>query len=290
MNDAPSRLRRSTSLLFVPAVVTVATSGIGVLGAASRAWVPVTVVVVVAMTFVAEQVAPYTVPWSRRGPTFGADAISAGVNEMLTAMGVVAAPLVAGVFSLSVWQADSPRLIRLALAVVILDAGVTVAHWWSHRRATLWRFHAVHHGADRLYELNGLMKHPLHLAFETTVGMAPLIVMGIDSDTAAGLAGLVAVQLVLQHANVDYRVGRLGRWLAWNAGHRLHHIADEIEGNVNFGLFTLVWDRLLGTYRDPEPDAPPPIVGLAGRVVPSRYLEQLAMPWDALPGADDRPR
>ncbi len=54
MNDAPSPLRTMTCLLFVPATLGVATAGIGVFGAAGRGWVPVTVVIVVAMTFVAE--------------------------------------------------------------------------------------------------------------------------------------------------------------------------------------------------------------------------------------------
>ena len=279
MNERPSSRRAATCQLFVPAVLMVTTSGIGVLGATSRAWIPVTVAIVVAMTFLAEHVAPYATPWNHRSPSFGADAISAAVNETLTVVGVMAAPLVAGLFSLSVWPTDAPRLVRLLVAAVVLDAGVTIAHWWSHRWMLLWRFHAVHHSADRLYGLNGLMKHPVHLAFETTVGMAPLVVMGIDAATAAALAGLVAVQLVLQHANVDYRVGRLGSWLAWNARHRLHHVADAIDGNVNFGLFTLVWDRLLGTYRSPDRSTSAPTVGLAGRAVPSRYREQLAMPW-----------
>ena len=129
------------------------------------------------------------------------------------------------------------------------------------------------------------MKHPVHLIIETVAGIAPLIVLGIDAATAAALAGFVAVQLVLQHANVNYAVGPLGRWLAWNAGHRLHHVADEIEGNVNFGLFTLVWDRLLGTYRVPDRSTPPPTVGLARRTpMPSSYRKQLAMPWARVSG------
>lgn len=247
----------------------------------SRLWIPVAVGLVLAVTFGAERIAPYSLSWNLRRPTFGPDAASAVVNELLTMLGILIVPTVGGVFSLAVWPTDAPRAVKLVVAVVVLDAGVTAAHWWSHRQATLWRFHAVHHSADRLYGLNGLMKHPVHLLFETAVGMAPLIVMGIDSSTAAALAGLVAVQLVLQHANVDYRVGRLGRWFAWNAGHRLHHNADEIEGNVNFGLFTLVWDRLLGTYHEPALTVAPPIVGLADRMVPVRYREQLSMPWDA---------
>ena len=280
MNEYDPRLRALTRLLYVPVVVVVASYGIGVLGPRRPLWVPVTVVVVAAITFLAERVAPHRKSWNTRGVGFGADAISAGVNESLTALGVMAAPFVGRSLSLGVWPAEAPQWIRLLVAVMVLDAGVTIAHWWSHRRMMLWRFHAVHHSADRLYGLNGLMKHPFHLAFETIIGMTPLILMGIDSVTAAALAGLVAVQLVLQHANVEYRVGKLGRWLAWNAGHRLHHVADETEGNVNFGLFTLVWDRLLGTYRFPVVSVSPPVVGLTNRQPPSRYFEQLAMPWE----------
>lgn len=279
MNTGLAPLRALTAKLFVPAVVAVTTVGIGAMGASNQAWIPLTIVVVLALTFAAERIAPFTERWSRRGPAVRADAISAAVNEVLTAVGVAAAPFAASVFSLHVWPADAPRVVRLVAAVVILDAGVTISHWLSHQREMLWRFHAVHHGPDRLYGLNGLMKHPVHLAFETGVGMAPLIVIGVDSETAAALAGLVAVQLILQHANVDYRVDRLGRWFAWNTGHRLHHVADEVAGNVNFGLFTLVWDRLLGTYHPPAPGATPPTVGLTAGVAPRRYVEQLAMPW-----------
>jgi sterol desaturase/sphingolipid hydroxylase (fatty acid hydroxylase superfamily) len=89
------------------------------------------------------------------------------------------------------------------------------------------------------------------------------------------------IRWALQHSNVNYQVGGLRRWLALNEGHRLHHVARVPEGDVNFGLFTLIWDRLLGTYRDPtgttvcEGD-----VGLAGRRdYPVGYIRQLIAPF-----------
>ena len=66
----------------------------------------------------------------------------------------------------------------------------------------------------------------------------------------------------------------------WIAG-RDDIVLIERRKLAPFGLFTLVWDRLLGTYRDPLRDVPPPVVGLVSRAVPSRYLEQLTMPWDS---------
>lgn len=279
-------VRRSVQLLFVPIVVVVGFLGIGVLAADHRGWIPLVVVVVVSMTFLAERLAPYSPRWSRRGPEFGTDILHAVVNESLTALGILAVPLIASVASLGdLWPSEAPLPARIMISVIVLDAGVTITHWWSHRWATLWRFHAVHHGARQLYGLNGLMKHPVHLLVETFAGMAALVLLGIDSVTASALAGFVAVQLVLQHANVDYKTGPLGHWMAWNAGHRLHHVDDEVAGNVNFGLFTLVWDRLLGSYRRPDESDPVPSVGLARHPpMPSGYLEQLALPWARVGG------
>jgi len=265
--------------MYIPLILCAVVVGIGVLGARSESWIPVMVVSVLLFTFVAEAVAPFADGWRVRDHAFPADVVSAVINESVVALGVMAAPMLAGWLSLEVWPADAPRLPRIVAGALILDAGVTLAHWWSHRSGWLWRFHAIHHGAERLYGLNGLMKHPVHLVFETTVGIAPLIVLGIDRQTATALAGLVAVQLVVQHANVGYRVGWFGTWFAWNGGHRLHHVADETEGNVNFGLFTLIWDRMLGTYRRPGTAELPPSVGLPGATMPPRYRDQLAMPW-----------
>lgn len=276
--------RRATEMLYVPIVVVVGFAGIGMLASDHRGWIPLVVIGVAALTFAAELLAPHEPRWSRRGPEFTADVVHAVVNESVTAVGVLAVPLLVEYAPLDAWwPTDGSFALRLVTGVVVLDVGVTMAHWWSHRSTTLWRFHAVHHGASRLYGLNGLTKHPVHLLAETAAGMTPLIVLGIDTATASALGGLVAVQLLLQHANVNYRVGRAGRWMAWNAGHRLHHVDDEVEGNVNFGLFMLVWDRLLGTYREPASSTRAHTVGLAGgRVLPMRYREQLTMPWTRL--------
>lgn len=275
--------------LYLPTVLCVAAVGIGLFGQRHVAWIPAAVLGVIGLTFAAERVLPFSTTWQRRDRAFGADARSAIVNESLSALGVLAVPALGGWFSIGLWPDEAPRAIRLLVALAVLDAGVTAAHWLSHRREILWRFHAVHHGAARLYGLNGLMKHPVHLIFETVVGITPLVVLGIDAATAGALAGLVAVQLVLQHANVDYRAGALARWFAWNAGHRLHHVADEVDGNVNFGLFTLVWDRMLGTYRAPDRNASTPTIGLASATMPSTYFAQLAMPWTGPDVADNLP-
>jgi sterol desaturase/sphingolipid hydroxylase (fatty acid hydroxylase superfamily) len=189
------------------------------------------------------------------------------------------------------WPSTWPPVLQWLLALLIFDLSVTLVHAASHRWSGLWRFHAVHHGAQRLYGLNGLARHPVHQVIETIGGSVPLMVLGMPPWVGAMLALSVAVQLLMQHGNVDYRLGALARWLSCNRAHRLHHRADA-DGDVNFGLFLLLWDRLLGTYRweDSEPAHDARLLGVADRPdFPVAYWDQLIDPFRARQPATARP-
>lgn len=158
--------------------------------------------------------------------------------------------------SLGIWPLDWPIWLQLALAIIIADFGITLTHFASHRYGWMWRLHAVHHAAPRLYGFNGLTKHPLHQALELTVATTPLVIMGFGADIAWLLSFAVAIQLLLQHSNVDMKLGPLGYVWAVAPAHRHHHIASAQDGDVNFGLFTTLWDHLLDTFILNERTAP----------------------------------
>jgi sterol desaturase/sphingolipid hydroxylase (fatty acid hydroxylase superfamily) len=125
------------------------------------------------------------------------------------------------------------------------------------------------------------MKHPLHLLLELGAGLVPLALIGLPTDVAVALAACTVVQLLMQHSNADYRVGPLKYVLALNQGHRFHHRAAAGVGDVNFGLFTLVWDHLLGTFSyDAARRFGSEDLGITGRPrYPSRYKQQLLAPF-----------
>ena len=54
------RVRRAIELLYIPVVAVVGFAGIGMLASNKRRWIPLVVIVVVAMTFVAERLAPFS--------------------------------------------------------------------------------------------------------------------------------------------------------------------------------------------------------------------------------------
>jgi len=175
----------------------------------------------VALSCAAERVLPYERPWNRdRGDT-RRDIVHAAVNESLQVASLLLLPIVVGWIAIDgLWPRSWPFAAQVLVALLILDAGITFGHYASHRLSVLWRFHAVHHSVERFYGFNGLMKHPLHQLFETAVATTPLVLLGLPASVAAALVFCVAVQLLLQHANVGYAVGPAGPVLALNHLHR----------------------------------------------------------------------
>lgn len=234
----------------------------------------------IAISFAAERILPYERQWNASQGDLGRDVLHAAVNETLAILSVGTVPLLASLLpARDLWPEAWPFAVQVLLAVLAADLGITLCHWASHRVAWLWEFHAVHHSPQRLYGLNGLMKHPLHQGFETIAGTLPLLAFGLPVNVAAALAFCVAVQLLLQHSNVDYTAGPLRRWLATNEAHRFHHVVGA-AGDVNFGLFTSLGDRLLGTLRfEAARRFEAGDLGIAGEPpYPTAWLAQLAEP------------
>ena len=216
-------------------------------------WLILIFVAAVVVSFLAEQWLPYEPQWNRSLGDRRRDTLHALVNESLNALGLLILPGLTALLAFDgIWPRGWALWEQLLLAIVLADAGITLMHYASHRVGALWRLHAVHHSVERLYGFNGLMKHPLHQMLEATAGLLPLILMGIPVDVAQLLALAIAIQLLLQHSNVDMRLGPL-RWVfAWAPVHRFHHMKYGRAGDVNFGLFFNLWDWLLGTafYRE----------------------------------------
>lgn len=216
-------------------------------------WLVLVFVVAVGVSFLMEQWLPYEPQWNRSQGDRRRDTLHALVNESLNAAGLLILPVLTALLAVDgIWPRGWPLWQQLLLAIVLADAGITLMHYASHRIAPLWRLHAVHHSVQRLYGFNGLMKHPLHQMLEATAGLLPLILLGIPLELAQLLALAIALQLLLQHSNVDMRLGPL-RWVfAWAPVHRFHHMKYGRAGDVNFGLFFNLWDWLLGTayYRE----------------------------------------
>lgn len=246
----------------------------------SMGWGALIVGAVVGLSYLAERSHPYLAAWNHDHDDRWRDLTHVVVNESVLVASLLALSGI-GLTDGRWWPAGAPFWAQVAGSLLVLDAGITLAHVLSHRWGWMWRFHAVHHSVARFYGLNGLMKHPVHQMIEAGAGMAPLLVLGVPHRVASTVTLLVVVQLLMQHSNVDVALGRAGGWLALAPGHRLHHLRYPGQGDVNFGLFTLIWDRLLGTYEAPATrSVGVGDLGVSGRPdFPETYLAQLAEPF-----------
>lgn len=235
----------------------------------------------VLFSFLAERTAPYQPDANTSKDDAGRDATHFVVNEASSAIALTLIPILSSLSPFGgYWPHAWPLWLQVIAAILVADAGITIAHYLSHRLHWLWRFHAVHHSVERLYGFNGFMKHPIHQAIETTAGVTPLLLIGMPLDVGILLGFSVAIQLLLQHSNVDMWIGPLKYVFAFAPVHRFHHQRGGHIGNVNFGLFTTIWDRLLGTFVHDNRHFYPGDFGIGDRPdYPKKYSAQLFEPF-----------
>lgn len=168
-----------------------------------------------------------------------------------------------------------PWVAQAAIVLLGGDLAVYVFHRACHRFDVLWRFHAVHHSAERLDWLAAHREHPLDgLATETVVNL-PALLLGFSVSAIAPVVVFRGLWAVFIHSNVRLPLGPLELLFGSPALHRWHH-ARVARTRHNFGNLAPWTDVLFGTFHRPaDGDAYP--LGLVGSY-PRTWLGQLLAP------------
>jgi len=182
------------------------------------------------------------------------------------------------------WPVTWPLVAQLGVALVVAELPQYWLHRLQHEQDALWRFHAVHHSAPRLYWLNAARFHPVDLVALYVVGYLPLVALGCPEEVFFLFALFDAVFGMLQHCDIDVRLGPLNWIFSMAEPHRWHHSRTLAEANSNYGSNLIVWDHVFGTFFLPTEREPPREIGIADMPrFPPGYLAQLAVPfrWSA---------
>jgi sterol desaturase/sphingolipid hydroxylase (fatty acid hydroxylase superfamily) len=193
---------------------------------------------------------------------------------------------------LGLWPARWHWLPQLALAAALAEFFQYWLHRLMHERDALWRFHATHHSAPRLYFLNAARFHPIDILLDTSVGLAPLVVLGAPPETLARFALFGAVLGYLQHSNLELRLGPLNYLFSMAELHRWHHSRELGQASTNYGSNLSIWDLAFGSFFWPRSERPPETIGIPNlEAFPQSYFAQLASPfrWRAIHEASARP-
>lgn len=131
------------------------------------------------------------------------------------------------------------------------DAYFYAIHRLMHHPRLFKSIHLIHHKSTNPSPWTSYAFHPLEAVLET--GIIPLIAFAFPAHgTAIGLFMLFQfVYNVYGHLGYElypkgFHKTRVGRWVNTSVAHNLHH--GRFHGN--YGLYTLIWDRLFGTLRE----------------------------------------
>ncbi|MGH7314593.1 MAG: sterol desaturase family protein [Candidatus Rokuibacteriota bacterium] len=163
---------------------------------------------------------------------------------------------------------ELPWPLRLVLYYLIADFGLYCVHRLMHSRH-LWRIHRWHHAPPYMYWLAGIRATvPNQVLFNLPFALlAPLL-----AHAPAWVFMVIFAEAFFQnnwmHMNVTWRSRWLELAVVTPRYHHIHHSNDPAHHRANLGSRLTIWDRLFGTYVDPESaeeisfgikDAPSPI-------------------------------
>ena len=238
---------------------------------------------------VCEKFFPFEASWSEpkgdRGVDLGHLIVSGGftlgtLRPFVLAAAVAAAGWLAARLGDSLWPGDWPLLAQLVLALVVGEFFMYWTHRLTHTYDGLWRIHALHHSAPRLYYLNAVRFHPIDLALSIFPPLFVLAMLGAQEPLLALFTATTSVHGAFQHANLKLRCGPLNWFFSMAELHRWHHSRLPQEANSNFGQNLIVWDVVFGTRMLPRDRRPPADIGLKDLpTFPMGYLGQLTSPF-----------
>ncbi len=254
-----------------------------------------TYVVVVGLGFlflIAEWLMPYRAHWNKPQGDLSNDLISGTVAYII--MPIFLKPLFVALLAGSsawlaiqaggsIWPSHWPVVWQLLLMLLIGDAGRYWGHRLAHEVPLLWRFHAVHHSAKRLWWWNATRQHPVDKVWFTFTEMLFPVLFGAEGIVLAMYLGVTAVCGYSQHCNINIKLGPLYWFFNVVELHRWHHSKDASQSDNNYGNNLIIYDRLFGTYYHPERQGKPELqvgeIGLINPDYPQHYLGQLKAPF-----------
>lgn len=150
-----------------------------------------------------------------------------------------------------------PAWLEISLSIIVLDMLIYWQHVATHRIPLLWRLHKVHHSDRDIDVTTGVRFHPIEIVLSMLYKMLCVALIGPAVAAVLIFEVLLNASALFNHANIHLPQS-VDRWLRLLVVtpdmHRVHHSANPIETDRNFGFALSIWDRLFGSYQS-QPQA-----------------------------------
>lgn len=146
-----------------------------------------------------------------------------------------------------------PFAVRIFVGYVLWDFGFYWMHRMMHTRY-FWAAHKWHHSPTYMYWLAGARASlAQQILFNIPTALViPLFMNGSPRwvGLAVGLFGALFNDWM--HMNVTWRSRWLELLIVTPRYHHIHHSDDPRYSGKNMGAVSTIWDRVFGTYLDPD--------------------------------------
>lgn len=145
---------------------------------------------------------------------------------------------------------------KIILATLLTDFFNYWIHFHMHKQNWFWKTHIHHHRIEELYWFSGLRASLGHYASfifsRITVG---IVLFNLNSFELLIYLSIGLITNFYQHTNAKLSHPYIEWILVTPRIHRLHH-ASNGKRLKNIATIFSFWDRLFGTYENPESVAP----------------------------------
>ena len=241
----------------------------------------------VIIVWISEYILPYRKNWLENHQDFASDFFS--TNIMLPVLSKLAEMAIFMVFTFFtkdhlknsiqlLWPAHWPLMFQLILILLICEFLFYWYHRIAHTYMPLWHFHAVHHCPKRVYWNNSGKFHPVDLFLNWFIYFSPLFIFSVPERLISLFLITNGVTGLLEHSNIDFKLGSLNRIFNSAELHRWHHSMESGESNTNYGKVISFWDQVFKSYYyDSKKEVGE--VGVRGEVVPKSFWLQISYPF-----------
>jgi len=173
------------------------------------------------------------------------------------------------------------------VAVLLVDLCYYFYHRAGHRLRVLWAVHNVHHQSDG-FNFAVALRQPWISDLYAPFFYFPLPLLGVPLDVFFPCVAILSLNQITLHTRLLPRPS-LGIFNT-PALHELHHAKNAPYADKNFGATFIVWDRIFGTYAEPDPAIPPLLGTTDGYTTHDSVASQLTVARTMLRGATAQPR
>jgi sterol desaturase/sphingolipid hydroxylase (fatty acid hydroxylase superfamily) len=150
-----------------------------------------------------------------------------------------------------------PGALRIATAIVVVDF---IIYW--------------HHSIEQLYWFSGFRTSFFHSFLYAIPATSVSTLVFNLSPLEAGIGYSIGLLIQFwEHTNLRVNVGPLRYVIITPAYHRVHH--STRHNRSNFGTAFSVWDRMFGTYTNPDTVPPDEPLGLGEPIEETRIPRML---------------